>query len=496
MAQSREPIIPLQNFNRGGLSDSKWSGARDSYYKMTGWDLHSTPGLLKVAQKLSLESPEEVDEFCKNRVTSTNGMVYWFSSESGKIWQRDSMGIYTLVYTIVPTSGEAKILGAFEYQGKIFFATEEYLHYIDATLALGVTQWTANVSANWQKFTNGDPDFHPMMEQNLVMYIGDGNLLAQVDVNTFSAAALDIKNPLRIKSLGKVYTDVLIGTYVSDYVTKTELIRWNTWSGSFQVSNPVNEAGINAFIQGDNIILVQAGVTGRLYYFDSNFNTLRSFKTIPGEYGPTKYGTVYPEAVANLNNIVLFGFSNGAGNPSDQGVYQVGRYSSSYPYVLDLPFPISLRDEDEDFVLSNLEIGAIAVRGFDIFVSWRYDTGEIVDSVHIYRTGIDKIDYTQKLNGAYFETRLLLSPNRLSLANYAGAYMAYASLPDDCAIDMFIAKNYGEYEEVEDIRPDAMRNLVRAENLGIEATVLQMKIKVVTEGNTAPEIESGALILR
>ena len=33
--------------------------------------------------------------------------------------------------------------------------------------------------------------------------IGDGNLLAQVDVTDFTADALDIKTPLVIQSLGK-----------------------------------------------------------------------------------------------------------------------------------------------------------------------------------------------------------------------------------------------------------------------------------------------------
>lgn len=37
---------------------------------------------------------------------------------------------------------------------------------------------------------------------NLVLYIGDGNLVAQVDDGTFTADALDIQKPHRIKALG------------------------------------------------------------------------------------------------------------------------------------------------------------------------------------------------------------------------------------------------------------------------------------------------------
>jgi hypothetical protein len=67
-----------------------------------------------------------------------------------------------------------------------------------------------------------------MQEVNQVLYIGDRNYVAQVDAGTFSANALDIKTPLRIKSLGKILTDLLVGTFVNVYNAITEILRWNT----------------------------------------------------------------------------------------------------------------------------------------------------------------------------------------------------------------------------------------------------------------------------
>lgn len=235
---TQQNLIPLENFNQGGLADSRFSGAPNSYYKLVGWDLHSTPGLLKVAQKMTKDSGTTITAFCKASVNSSQNIRYWFSSTDGKIWQ-EKAGTYTLVHTTTPAAGGAGCLGAKEYQGFIYWATESRLHRIAVGSADGSAAWTANAVEDWATFGITDASFHPMLShtQTLVLYIGDGNYLAQVDGNTFTANALDIKTPLRIKSLGEIGTDVLLGTYVADTVTKTEIIRWNTWSVSFTNSD-------------------------------------------------------------------------------------------------------------------------------------------------------------------------------------------------------------------------------------------------------------------
>jgi hypothetical protein len=300
-------IINIDNFNLGGLADSKFSGVKYSLYKLVGFDLHSTPGVLKVAQKLTKDSGSTVTEFVKCQVVSTNGNTYHFSSTSGKIWQRTSAGVWSLVYTTVPSSGGAGCSGAREYQGYIYWATENWLHRILASNAVGSAQWSANAAPNWNQFTNGDPSFHPMIEQNLILYIGDANLLAQVEEEVFTADALDITTPYRIKCLGKIGTDVLLGTYVNDTITKTQIFRWNTYSVSFTTSDEIDEVGINCFIPGDNVVYVQAGLQGNIYIY--NGEQLQLYRRIPGEYSPTEYGRMFPNAAANFNGKILMGFS-------------------------------------------------------------------------------------------------------------------------------------------------------------------------------------------
>ena len=473
-------VIPLQNFNLGGLAMSKWSGVTDSFYKLTGWDLHSTPGLLKVAQKMTKDSGSTVDEFCKARVSSSNGAQYWGSSTSGKVWECTSGGTWRLVHTVTPAAGEAKILGMKEYQGYIYIATESRLHRILVSEA-DDNDWTNDLVEDWATFTITDASFHPMMvhPKTLILYIGDGNYLAQVDGNTFSANALDIKTPLRIKSLGKIGQDVLLGTYTADTVTETEIIRWNTYSVSFTSSDSIPEIGINAFLPADNFVLVQAGDQGNIYYYDGQ--KLELYSKIPGDYSPTAYGEVYSTAVGSLGGKILFGFSNGSGNPADQGVYQIARSTRNHPYVLDLPYPISERSAGA-LVTSGIEIGGVLVVGTDVFVSWKNDTAY----------GVDKLDYSNKLELASLETKVMIV-DREQFSTFSNFVIAYADMPASTSIAIQYSKNYAAYVDTSEVK-DTQR-LTVSSGEGVEATVLQVKVSPTVNSNDAPQIESGGVFL-
>ena len=481
MAEKSKDFIPLENFNLGGLAYSKWAGVEYSLYKLVGWDLHSTPGLLKVAQKLKAETTgTEPTELCRVVVNSSNGAQYWFSYTTGKIWERPTTGTWRLVHTTTPGAGGAGCLGAAEYRGRIWWFTQSRAHYITVALA-DDNNWATDAVEDAGTFTITDSEFHPTIESaGQILYIGDGNYLAQIDGTTFTANALDIKTPLRIKSLGKIGTDVLIGTYIADTVTKTEIIRWNTWSVSFTTSDEIPEVGINAFIPADNFVLVQAGLAGNIYWYDGE--TLELYKTIPGDYSPTAYGEVHPNAVANLSGRMLFGFSNGSGNPANQGVYQIAKGSRDHPWVLDMPYPISERSSGA-LVVSGIEIGAILAVGQDLYVSWKHGS--------VY--GVDKLDYSNKLEAAYLETRVMII-NREQFSTFSEFVVAYANLPANTAITIQYEKNYADaFADTTEV-VDTDRKVVSAKE-GVDATVLRLKVLPTVSGNNAPTIESGAVFL-
>lgn len=485
MATSKD-LIEIQNFNSGGLANSKWSGVKDSLYSMIGVDPHTRPGVLDVEQKLTKISADTVDELCKVRVNCSNGYAYFFSSESGKIWQVAPNGTVTLEHTTTPEAGSAICTGAEEYQGKIIWATQNRLHYITVTNASG-GDWASDAVEDWQDFGVGDADFHPMINHTatLLLFIGDGNQVAQYDgaTDTFSANALDIRQPLRVKSLGEIGTDLLIGTYIADTVTGVEILRWNTWDESFSNSDKIPEIGINAFLPSDNMVLVQAGNKGNIYWYDGT--NLELFMKIPGEYTPTAYGEVYPHSVGIKEGQLLMGFSNGSGNPCKQLIYRIARHSRDYKWIMDQPYPISERSDGE-FVTSGLEIGGIVVQGSYILVSWKTATD----------AGIDKLDASNKLDGAYIETRVM-TITREEESNMSEVFMAYASLPDTADIDFYLDKNYAGYgDALQKYTKDTQRNIIRTNKEATQFTTLQLKVKLTTSGNNAPLLESGALRIR
>lgn len=461
--------IEIKNLNLGGIADSDYLGGENSVAEMVGLDIHSEAGIIKVNQKLTKDSGSVVDDFVKASVSCSDGNTYHFGSTNGKIFKRASNGTWTNEATAAPAAGAVGILGAMEYQGYIYYAMQSRL----GRWQIGTAWSTRNDS--WATFTNTDADFHPMRIVNLVLYIGDKNYVAQVDNVTFSANALDIKSPLRIKSLGQMSTDLLIGTYVADNVNKTEIIRWNTWSVSFSVSDPIPETGVNAFLDTDNYIIVNAGTKGNLYMF--NGTSLEEYKTVKGLYTGTKKGYVHPNATFNFNGMPLFGFSNVSGNPANQGVYSLARTNRNYPFVLNLEYAISTGN------LSGVDIGTITPISADQFlVSWKDTTGGTT-------YGIDVLDLSNKASVAYFITRVIQA-ERSKIVNYGIVNSCYRSLPTGTSIEVRKKVN-GDvaFSSAITSRVDAKRMLVATQVDINDASRLQTKVNLVASVNDAPELE-------
>jgi len=456
----------------GGLSDSKWSGIRGSFAECVGIDLHSTPGLLKVRQALAKDSGATLDAFVKVAVAASNGYTFWFSSTSGKIWARKkSDGSWTLAYTTSAAAGAHGCLGAMEYNGYIYWATQSRLHRV--TIAGADDAWAGGaVDLDWATFGVTDASFHPMAIQDLTLFIGDGNQVAEVsDAGVFSANVLDLNTPHRIKAMIPYDIDLLIGTYVADTVNRTEVVRWDTVSSSWNTSDPIEEVGINAFIRDDNYIYVNAGKAGNLYFYDGQY--LVPFKKIPGEYLDTKYGEVHPGSTANFQGVPVFGFSNGAGNPAKQGVYSFGSYSRDYPKVLDLSWVISQAKT------ASIEIGAILVVGLDLFVAWKDST----------TYGVDKMNYSAKYGSAYIETTMLDQDERDILKTLASVSAYYNSLPASTGITFSYSVNGASYVAMTSVT-NSIKNEIHAQ-LSVDGVgSLQIKMAFTVNSNDAPTVEA------
>ncbi len=461
------PNLLLENFNLGGISDSKFQGPANSLASIVGFDLHSEPGILKVAQKLKKDSGSTIDEFVKSIVPSSDGNTYFFSSESGKIWKRTGAGTYSLEATAAPAAGAANILDAKEHNGFIYYSMESRLGRW--TVATGI----ASRDDDFATFAITNASFHPMREKHQILYIGDGNQLASVDTSdVFAANAFDVRKQFIITSLGETSEDLLIGTKIADTVNGAKIFRWDTFSVSFRNSDLVPEVAINSFLNFDNFTVAQAGVKGNLYVYDGL--QLDRFKRIQGDWTDTNQAIVHLNASENFNGIPIFGLSNLSGNPAKQGIYDLGSYASNYPNVLSLPYVISQNKT------ASIEIGAIEMIGDSFLASWKDGSN----------FGIDIIDWDNKFSGAFLETRIL-NFNRDKIKIFM-TRIPYRSLPAGTDITLQKSVNYAAFTSVT-LETDTIHSLKKT-NIHIpDSNVLQLKISTTASGDNAPEIESLSL---
>ncbi len=469
------PNIVFENFN--GISDSLFSGIKDSFYKLVGLDIHSIPGAITVHQKLTKHSDTTITGLCKVSLSLSDGSRLWFDSGSGKIW-RESSGTYTLVYTTSAGAGNSGCLGAKEYNTFIYWATQSRLHRIPIANIATAQNWTDNAVPNWQTFTITDSEFHPMVIQNQTLFIGDANYVASVDdTATFTANALDLVKPNRVKTIAPYDIDLILGTIIATNVNYCEMIRWDTIQTTWQYNEPIRENGVNAFLWIQNALAAQCGTSGRWYVYDGE--AVRPFKQIPGIWTPTKYGEVYPNATGNFKGIPIFAFSNSpdagnsTGNPADQGIYSMGNYSKDYPLVLSGPDFIISRDK-----VATIEIGTILVEGMDLYCSWKDGT----------TYGIDKLDWSNKYASAYLET-LVITPDLHGLTTFLKYFANYQSLPAGCSLTFSYKETHASsYTALTTVNDTILKQLYA--ETSIDGRCFQLKVAFTISSNDAPVLEN------
>lgn len=452
-----------------GIADSDYLGPENSVAEMANCDIHSEPGVIKCNQRLHKDSGNTVNEFLRAKAPCSNGSTYFFG-ESGGIYERDGeFGNWHSHGRVRPGSGSAKVMAAREYDGYIYYSMENRLGRIAIPGQGG--SWDGR-DDDFATFDNGDDTYHPMHIVNQVLYIGDAHHVAQVDAGTFSGNALDIKQPLRISALHNIDTDLLVGTYVSHNVVKSEIIRWDTYSESYTLSDPIEEAGINAFLQGDNIIWVSAGFKGNIYLF--NGVQLVHERKIKGDWTAHNEAKVLPEAVANFNSMPLFGLSQVFNSPAPLGIYSYHRSDVKYPRVLNLEYTISTGNRHL------IEIGAIAAIGpSEFLVTWK----DVNNQLEV-KYGVDILDLTHKAT-AYFTTRNLLI-DRDEQNNYGLVHANYRQKHG--AINIHVSKNHGDFVLAPSHQDTINLKQTTDNDIG-PANVVKTKFEMVPSGNNGSEIE-------
>ncbi len=446
--------IEINNINLGGISDSELQWRQNSVFKLKGVDIHSEPWILKVNQAMKKEY--DIDEFVIAIVPCSDGNTYMFGGETGKIYKRESSGNYLLE----ATNTKGKIMDAVEFEDYIYYSSGTHL----GRWHIG-TAWSTRDDDFWA-FSKDDPKYHPLFVLNAVLYVWDGNLVAQVEDGIFSQNALDLPKWHRITALGKIGNELLVGSFFSDNINKSHLFRWNTWSESWTSSDIVYETGVNSFLSYDNYTLIQCGKKGNIYSYDGN--KLYREKRIPGNW-KTGSAIVRHNASDIHDNLPLWGVSHVTGTPLELGIYSYGSYSSDYPNVLNFEYPLTPGEQD-------IEIWAIRSIGDLFLVSWKKWNDK----------GIDILDVNNKQSVAVIESRKI-SFSRLH-ENNAEISIAWRNIPNGWDIKCYIWDR-----EVNLIRDEKRKILQSKTHIAIESSY-RCRIELISSWNFSPECE--ALIIK
>lgn len=433
--------VTFQNPCLGGISDSKYLGAENSFHLIEGLDVFTDPGLIYPARKLETETT--ITERCNNILYTTASKMFFFSSSTGKIWKRHmTTGAYTLVHTTVPTSGNTFALDAIEYNGFIYWSTGSYLHKMtilncdDATWSTGLTQNVTTLSSYWG-------DRNTMCVVNDVLYIGTGNTIAQVDNTTFSANVITLPYGYNVKTLTKNGTDLVIGAIYNNDSKRAKALVWDTYSESFAYEDNLQDNDITCAVEFDNTVLFFAGKSGNVYYL--NGTKADFYMKLPYMDHVT-----YPNSSVVLNaayvyrNLLYLGITDYRGYRS--GVYVFGSISPQNKKIMTMQYPL---DSFLDGVkLYNAYIYAVNVvdntNALRVYVTWY---GRNASGTYGYYVSV--LSDSNRIEFARIQT-ILQHPSNKGLVTLTKGWVDYVSIGTNSSVDMKIgnaAESFGSAEE-------------------------------------------------
>lgn len=387
----------------------------------------------------------------------------------------DGSGFYTAIqsspeivyqYNFEEEDTEMKTLDAHEFRDYIYWATKNQLFRIAVA---DIATFTEGQVEYYATFTNGDDTYHPMIEQNLALWIGNGKDLTYLDQNHFffSSSSFNLPEGERITCIDPYDIDLVIGTKTDRY---GRILRWDTFSDSWSAEDIVYEAGVTAFIRDDNFLHAYCGDLGNIYFY--NGEKLEKSFPIRGNWNASNRAVVHQYSTGYLNGIPVFGLSTVAGTPCKMGVYTLGRYSPSYPLTLSLSYPVG---ETYD----SIEFGALVTSGPDMWVSTN--------------DGIYKLDWENKYEYAHFETRQLTPLELRSTTSQYSEFMAdYVSLPANTNITFSYRDKYANSFVSMTSVTDSKKEQVFARLSIPDVTSMQLRVDFTVSGNNAPEVENFA----
>lgn len=435
---------------QNGISISKKSSG--GFVGMVNVDVHSETGSATCSNAFEKASSILADALPDSSVTLPNGDTFFANQTNGKIWKVTSAGVVSLVHT--DTNGAHFGLGYF--QGYLYYVSATKLGRIAEANASSESTWSSQTDS-WQTFTNTNSHLVKLTECNLSLLIPNKNYVAAVNsAGTFEANSLDLQSQHSITSMTVAGLGILIGTYVGTSNNNAGLFWWDTYSPSWTIEDYIEECGVNMFIPGDEVIYINIGTVGNIYYWSGEkaifYRRLRDVDNVVST-GINPYGG------ANINGLPLIA--------TVRGIFSLGR--------ADMSLPIASVIEYVQSAGQGSTAGALQVVGSQIFTGWKNGS----------TYGIDKKS-TNKATGVITTSRAYGKVKTLKVS--------YDSLPTSTNITARIKKDNGSFAS-HTLVNDATDEIVFKSTVDIACRKhCQVEVTLVPATTTAPVIDLIELI--
>lgn len=413
------------NFWYGGFSDDRFLGIQNSFRYAKGIEIRKNPNSIKLAWNSLKISGDVVEDLILSAVTikSTGDTVFF--GDAGNIYIKSSGTDSPIKVFTDPT--DRKIINSFEYNGDIYWATASKLHKISVADAIAQSDWTSYVTLDYKTFSNGNSNAHPMIELFNNLYIGDGYYLSELSsLGVFTGNKISIFHDEEIRAL------TFIGTIMRIYSRKSNLsdygsqYLWDGTSENYNQRNIWNGTTIHTAITGDDgQDYVIAGK--RPYIYATSGYERSDLKRIPliedGEYL-----SISPNAISIFDGLIAIGFGESGSNSVGRGIWTYGRLDNKYPYSLNFDYPTS-NDNTTDV------IGCVHQSNGVLFQTWKNG-----DSY-----GIDMIDTSHYRATGELISRTLYGEDPADVKECRSTQLAFKQISDGEKIDIYFAKNLGEF---------------------------------------------------
>lgn len=436
------------NFGRfqNGIGTSKYDKA--GFHTLVGCDIHSVPGSITSSKSMvDADSGGLVDALPTCSTTLPNGDSFFGNEDNGKIWKVTSGGAVSLVHT----NTEGANFGMEYHDGYLYYWSATELGRIAEANASSESSWTSE-NDTWNTLTNTNTTTSKGCEQNLSLFVPNGNLIASVDGSqNFQANSLDLQSQHVINAIIPDSIYVLIGTQVGSSNNSAGNFVWDTYSGSWTVDDYIDEIGVNMYIPSDNTTFIQIGTVGNIYYWTGAkaelYTRLKDSTTFTTSLNP--YGS------ANLNGLPLIA--------TNRGIYSLGKGDARLPIAQVIEYVPSAGQ--------GTTLGAMQAVGNDVFVGYKDGSNY----------GIDHLS-TTKYDGK------ILTPMMVGRAN--SLKVMYDDIPTNCSITARTDKDGAGLASETLVQDDEEERVYRnTANLDHKSTV-QAEITLDSDSTNSPTIHN------